>query len=269
MEIPEININTSREINIDLRDISVQEIRDWATTLPQAIPPTPPVVNELGIPIVDLPGCVESHETKNPKNNQVVEDDPKGTLTFCDAGVPSFNPIDYTPENLNLTEPAKPTNRQPEDKPKADTKTETPPPPPPPAPPKVECPNAKQQLEQPVGTLFDNGRQEVVGYELQDNICVRLTEYVPIQGQIINAIPPAGTITTTASIALVATTSALVAKPFADILLKVIKPTIKKVVKKIAAIRGKETKVQSRGERIAEQRDRNEAIKAIRRVLKK
>ena len=84
-----------------------------------------------------------------------------------------------------------------------------------------------------------------------------------------NAIPPAGIITTTASIALVATTSALLAKPFVDILLKVIKPTIKKVVKKIAAIRGKQSKVQSKGERIAEQRDRNEAIKSIRRVLKK
>ena len=167
-----------------------------------------------------------------------------------------------------MTQPAKPTNRKPEDKPKTDTKTETPPPPPPP-PPKVECPNAKQKLEQPVGTVFDNGRQVIVGYKLENNICVRLTENVPIPAQIVNAIPPAGTITTTASIALVATTSALVAKPFADILLKVVKPTIKKVVKKIAAIRGKKPKVQSRGERIAEQRDRNEAIKSIRRVLKK
>ena len=27
------------------------------------------------------------------------EDDPKGVKTFCDAGVPSFNPIDYNKEN--------------------------------------------------------------------------------------------------------------------------------------------------------------------------
>ena len=46
-------------------------------------------------------------------------------------------------------------------------------------------------------------------------------------------------ITVTASIAVVATTSALLAKPLADLLLKVVKPTVKKVVKKIAALRGK------------------------------
>lgn len=268
MNIPDINTNTSREISIDIKDISIQEIREWVTTPPQSIPPTPPVVNEIGIPIVDLPGCVESHETKNPKNNQVVEDDPRGNLTFCDAGLPSFNPIDYTPRNENFIGPARPTNRSPEDKPETDIKTETPQPTLPP-PPKVECPNTKQKLEQPVGTIFDNGRQVIVGYRLENNTCVRITENIPIPEQIVNAIPPAGTITTTASIALIATTSALIAKPFVDILLKVVKPTVKKVVKKIAAIRGKEPKVQSRGERIAEQRDRNYAIKSMRKVFKK
>ena len=276
MNIPDININTSREISVDVkdigigRDINVQDIniKDWTTTVPLAIPPTAPVVNDLGIPIVDLPGCVESHETNNPKNNQVVEDDPKGSLTYCDAGLPAFRPIDYTPEGLNLTRPANPANRTPEEPAEATPASETPPPPPP-QNAKVECPNAKQKLEQPIGTIFDNGRQVIVDYKIDNGICVRITEDISLPAQIVNAIPPAGTITTTASIALVATTSALVAKPFADILLKVVKPTIKKVVKKIAAIRGKKPKVQSRGERIAEQRDRNEAIKSLRKVLKK
>jgi len=265
MEIPEINIRSSQ---IDIRDISVQEIRDWTTTIPQAIPPTPPVVNELGIPIVDMPGCVESHETNNPNNSVVIEDDPKGSLTYCDAGVPSFNPINYTPEELDYTDPANLKN--PSSPEESDTDTEATTPPPPSSPPQnIECPNSKQKSEQPIGTIFDNGREIVVGYKIENGICVRLTEDIPIPAQIVNAIPPAGVITTTASIALVATTSALIAKPFADILLKVVKPTIKKVVKKIATLRGKQSKVQSKGERIAEQRDRNEAIKSIRRVLKK
>ena len=265
MEIPEINIRSSQ---IDIRDISVQEIRDWTTTIPQAIPPTPPVVNELGIPIVDMPGCVESHETNNPNNSVVIEDDPKGSLTYCDAGVPSFNPINYTPEELDYTDPANLKN--PSSPEESDTDTEATTPPPPSSPPQnIECPNSKQKSEQPIGTIFDNGREIVVGYKIENGICVRLTEDIPIPAQIVNAIPPAGVITTTASIALVATTSALIAKPFADILLKVVKPTIKKVVKKIATLRGKQPKVQSQGERIAEQRDRNEAIKSIRRVLKK
>jgi len=265
MEIPEINIRSSQ---IDIRDISVQEIRDWTTTIPQAIPPTPPVVNELGIPIVDMPGCVESHETNNPNNSVVIEDDPKGSLTYCDAGVPSFNPINYTPEELDYTDPANLKNPSSPEESDTDTEATTPPPPPPP-PQNIECPNSKQKSEQPIGTIFDNGREIVVGYKIENGICIRLTDDIPIPAQIVNAIPPAGIITTTASIALVATTSALIAKPFADILLKVVKPTIKKVVKKIATLRGKQSKVQSKGERIAEQRDRNEAIKSIRRVLKK
>lgn len=265
MEIPEINIRSSQ---INIRDISVQEIRDWATIIPQAVPPTPPVVNELGIPIVDMPGCVESHETNNPSNSVVIEDDPKGSLTYCDAGVPSFNPINYTPEELNYTDPANIKNPSSPDESDTNTDMETGTPPPPPPPP-TDCPNQKQKTEQPIGTIFDNGREIIVGYKFENGICIRVTEDIPIPAQIVNAIPPAGIITTTASIALVATTSALIAKPFADILLKVVKPTIKKVVKKIAAIRGKQPKVQSKGERIAEQRDRNEAIKSIRKVIKK
>jgi choline-glycine betaine transporter len=69
-------------------------------------------------------------------------------------------------------------------------------------------------------------------------------------------------------VAVIATTSALLAKPLADILLKVVKPTVKKVMKKIAKIRGKTVKVMSTAERRNEQRDRNHAIMALRQTLK-
>ena len=58
------------------------------------------------------------------------------------------------------------------------------------------------------------------------------------------------------------------AKPLADILLKVIKPTVKKIIKKIAAIRGKQIPQLSVSERRIEQRDRNHAIMELRRTLK-
>ena len=67
---------------------------------------------------------------------------------------------------------------------------------------------------------------------------------------------------------MVATTSALLAKPLADLLLKVVKPVTKKVVKKIAALRGKKIPVLSESERKAAQRDRNRAIKVLRSALK-
>ena len=68
---------------------------------------------------------------------------------------------------------------------------------------------------------------------------------------------------------MVATTSALLAKPLADLLLKVVKPTIKKVIKKIAAIRGKKVKVESVRDRRDEQRQRSAAIRALRLMKKK
>ena len=89
---------------------------------------------------------------------------------------------------------------------------------------------------------------------------------IDIPTQIIENIPSAGAVTATASIAVVATTSALLAKPLADLLLKVVKPTVKKVMKKVASLRGKKIPVLSRDERVAEQRQRNHAVKQIRSV---
>ena len=68
-------------------------------------------------------------------------------------------------------------------------------------------------------------------------------------------------------VAVVATASALLAKPLADILLKAVKPTVKKVMKKIATIRKKPIPVLSIGERRAEQRQMNHAVKELRSVF--
>ena len=62
---------------------------------------------------------------------------------------------------------------------------------------------------------------------------------------------------------MVATTSALLAKPLADLLLRVVKPAVKKVLKKVATLRGKKIPPQSVSEKIAEQRQRNHAVKAL------
>jgi hypothetical protein len=58
------------------------------------------------------------------------------------------------------------------------------------------------------------------------------------------------------------------AKPLADVLLKVIKPTVKKVMKKIATIRGKTVPALSVAERQDLQRERTQAIRALKNVLK-
>ena len=267
-------------MDIRINDIGIDDIGIGRVDIPPIVgsmdptvvsgPRYVPVVVDIGKPIINVPGCVEAHETNNAKNNKVIDDDPKGTMVFCDAGVPNFSPIDYAPDQMVITRPTPvDTRMKPESpKPKAE-KLPTPDGAEIPDTPEIECPTQKQLLEEPVGFIFDGGRQRVTGYELQGTQCVRLVEDVKIVEQVVNAIPPAGVITTTASIAVVATTSALLAKPFADILLKVVKPTVKKVLKKIATIRGKQLKVESVRERQVEQRLRNEAISKLKSVAAK
>ena len=271
MEIPDIKVDS---IDIDIEDVTISEviIPPINTIIdninPPPIPISQPVVLEIGLPIVDVPGCVEAHKQDDGKNQNLVADDPKGTLTFCDAGVPNYNPIQFEPRRLVPTNPANIPKTNTPDKPKPKV-PETPKIPKEfPTIPKIECPTKEQMRNEPVGFIFDSGRKQIVGYKLEGLECKRIVEDVPIPAQIVNAIPPASTITTTASIAVVATTSALLAKPFADILLRVVKPVTKKVIKKIASIRGKKVKVLSTQERRLEQRDRNDAISTLKKTLK-
>ena len=268
MEIPEIKTN-----GIGVRELNIPDISTSVVPEPRySIPRTPPVTVNIGVPVVDMPGCVEAHEqnSDSEKSGILSEDDPKGVKTFCDSGVPSFSPIDYNKDKLDFQQEAPvPAYKGQEVKPPQDIpktpevpKTST-------ATAQIECPTQEQLQKEPIGFVFDSGRKKITGYRLEGNQCIREVEDIPIPVQIINAIPPASTVTTTASIAVVATTSALLAKPFADILLRIVKPVTKKIIKKIASIRGKKTKVESVRERRDAQRDRVNAIQALRKALKK
>ena len=82
-------------------------------------------------------------------------------------------------------------------------------------------------------------------------------------------LPEVTAVTTTATIAVVATASALLAKPLADILLRLLKPAIKQAVNKAKGIVGNGQGQISVRERMIAQRDRNKAIKDIKKYLKK
>ena len=266
-EIPEI-----RTTGISINDVEIKEIPMWRSspTVGGGLPLPPPVTVNIGVPIVDMPGCVEAHEqnTNRERSGIISEDDPKGVRTYCDAGVPSFNPIDYNKEELQFTGP-----------PKAPvTKTESPKPPTPevksedvkpPSPPtaNIECPTKVQQAQEPVGSFVEGFRKKVIGYELIDNTCVQITEKVPLPKQIVAGLPSGGQVVQVGGVAVIATTSALLAKPLADLLLRAVKPVVKKVIKKIAAIRGKKPPILSSGERRAEQRQMNTAVKELRSVF--
>lgn len=246
---------------IQIRSLDIPPVPDWLMQYPQAIPPVVPVTQNIGTPIVDMPGCVEAHPDGSP---QLAQDDPRGARTYCDGSVPSFNPINFEPNQTLPTQKPKVDTRQPDIPPVPELPT----PKTPPSGVVVQCPTPSQQAKEPVGTMIQGFRKKVSGYQLVGNECIQLTEKVPLPQQIISGLPSPGTVMATGGIAVVATASALAAKPLADILLKLVKPTVKKIMKKIAKIRGKEEVFLSVAERRAEQRERNQAIKALRSALK-
>ena len=259
MPIPDIRLN-----NVRIRDVVIYDVPAWMSSdPPQALPALPPVTMEVGTPIVNIPGCVEAHKD-NQENVNLKNEDDKGTMTLCDAGTPYYTALDYDTNKIKLEqEPPPPPAYKPPPKPEAPSA-------PAPEAPKtkeemVECPTRAQQLKDPVGKVLE-GNKKIVGYEMVGKECLPVMEQLSIPDQIISNIPSAGMVTTTASIAVVATSSALLAKPLADLLLKVVKPVVKKVMKKVATLRGKKIPPQSVSEKIAEQRQRNHAVKALRSV---
>ena len=266
MSIPHIRLD-----NVRIRDIVIPDVPKWMSSdPPQAIPALPPVTTIVGTPIVNIPGCVEAHKD-NKENVNLKNEDDKGIMTLCDAGTPYYSAIDYDRNKIVLEqEPPEPPAYKPPEKPEPpETKT-----PPVPKTPQIEpvstCPTRAQELKNPIGKILE-GNKKITGYELVGKECIEVTEQLEILDQVVSNIPNAGAITATASIAVVATTSALLAKPLADLLLKVVKPAVKKVLKKVATLRGKKIPPQSVSEKIAEQRQRNQAVKALRsaRPLKK
>ena len=116
-----------------------------------------------------------------------------------------------------------------------------------PKPPPTETPEGDPECPGPLdlrlGAVGPNQKEKVVGHELQPDpnnlnkkICVALYEDIGVVEQYL---PSPAIVTTTAVIASVAASSALLAKPLADLLLKVVKPAVKKVIGKVNAILGK------------------------------
>ena len=258
----------------DIRSLNVHPVRDWMANPPSAIPIDVPVTVLAGTPIVNMPGCVTVHKEnakKDPSTNKnLVNDDPKGQTTLCDAGMPYYQPPDYDYRELFWqtinTEPEEgdegvdTDDPQPLDTPSAPGTPDTPTPDGP-----VECPplNARR-----IGDRNQKGDEQVKEYKLTPDgkICETIWEPVPVVDQYL---PSVGTITTTATIATVATASALFAKPIADLLLKVIKPAVKKAMAKVNQILGKTPRKPSRSEVLADQYRLKKGLLPLKKTVKK
>ena len=212
MTIPPIKIPESGIEKFGIPNVWIKEGLIIHPSIPYV-----PVTVDIGKPIVDMPGCVEVHpENKYPdgtKNKQLAKDD--DTVTYCDADTPSFDAMDYTPEQLIITREVPPPPVEP--------------PPDPPTSPEVKPPNIPEsETECPapnqprVGDLTQSGEEKVIGHELQGTTCVVL--YEPTTG-VEKFLPSTNQVSVTAAIAVVATASAA-ATP---LLLRIIKPAIKKL----------------------------------------
>ena len=210
MSIPQIN-------NVGVGDVNVFRIEvPQIYSLPPATQTVPFILN-IGSPVVDLPGCVKFHPdaADNRETPNLKEDDSNGTRVLCDGDYPTYDAMDYTPEDLNIYR-------------------ETPPPPvePPPDPPgapetpdtgglteEIPCPGPAQLR---VGDVTQSGDEKVVGHELQGTTCVTLYEPTsPVE----KYIPPVNQVTSVTALAVVATAGAA-ATP---LLIRVIRPVIKKI----------------------------------------
>ena len=210
---------------------------NWLQSEPVVPFPLVPITQQVGVPVIQYPGCVTAHESNR---EQLKKDDPDKVQVFCDAGMPSFDPIDYNPDELEyVAPPVEAPKLEPPPTPELDT------PEVPPIPPteETECPAPNQPR---VGDLTQDGSEKVVGHELQGTTCVVLYEDTTAAEKYL---PSTNQVSTTAAIAVVATAAAA-ATP---LLLRVIKPVIKKLTTTIQKKLGKTPRKLSRQEIITNQ----------------
>ena len=206
MGIPDINIP----------DVEIQPILDFTKPV-DIIPLT-----------INVPGCTYQHrDIKNTGNRNLLLDDPNGVFTVCDAPFPSFNPMNYQPNNLIMSEDTPITSSDPEI--------------PEPKPPVTQKPVAKEeeffikcpdpQKDQRIGDFRNDKRLErVVGHKLNEDgsKCITLYEDTSFTEQYI---PNEPAVTNAAAIAVVAAST--------PILINLVKPLVKQIMTKLTKKKNK------------------------------
>ena len=198
----------------DIRKIEIHEIPVWKTDIQ--------TLNNISKPIVDIPGCVRVH--RNNLTSLIDSDkDEYGTYTECgNFSIPSFEPLQYNPNEFVYTQSETPQNQEQEfvqptvEPPKYEPKKNKD------DPLFVECPGKKDQR---VGDYRNEFKLErVIGHERSEDgtECITLYESTKFIEQYI---PNPPQLVSTAVIATVAASTPL--------LLNIVKPLVKNVIKKL------------------------------------
>ena len=235
---------------IGIREVYVPNVYvpNWLNSTPNVDHLVPPVVLYIGNPIINMPGCVKGHQDNQmhksglPKDKNLVEQDPNKAMILCDATIPYYDAMNYEPEQLIITREAPVPN--------------VPPPPTPPTPDVPDTGNLSADEEVPcpgpgqlrVGDLTQAGDEKVIGHELSEDgkVCITLYEDT---SAVEKFLPSVNQSTTTVAIAVLATAGAA-ATP---LLLRIIKPIIKKLTDTIKKKLGKGVRKPSRAEIMADE----------------
>ena len=226
---------------INIQSVSIPQVRSWMYQIPAVPNNDPPVTLQLGFPIVELPGCVEAHPDNKigasylPLDRDLVNDDPNGVTILCPNGeYPSYDAINYEPEQIIPTVAAPPPPVPPPAPELPDTGSIIPP------SKEVPCPGPSQLR---VGDVTQSGDERVVGHRLLEDGKTCETLYEPTT-VVEKFLPPVNQAVTVTALAVVATAGAA-ATP---LLIRVIRPLIKKIWATIQKKLGREVRQLSKSE---------------------
>ena len=268
---------------MEIEDISVREIPE--ASIDTTIIPTPKAVlpNNIGFPIIQMPGCVRA---RTLKNKNLVTTDPAGNFYDCDGNVPTLESMAVDWDGLSAVGPVKaeePEIVPPIPKLKGNKRKE------------VEeensendekgdtnvgqqdfkvpdidgqfiadilpCPSVNQMQNSPIGSMGKGGLALVKGYKRDEltNKCEIVWEGLSAVDIAGNYSPEPTVLVNTSAIAITSVVGVtLVGQPLARFFQKQLKGKIKsfskKFTKKLLAIRGKKEKTKSLAERRKDQR---------------
>ena len=274
---------------MEIEDISIQEIPEASINTTLITVPDPLIPNNIGFPVIQMPGCVRA---RTLKNKNLVTSDPRGNFYVCDGNVPTLESMAVDWDGATVVEPEQ-----------EEIKQETPKIVPPVLPKKskrkkrkeveekdgkdneegntdvvqqdfkvpdidgqfivdkLPCPPLDTLAKTPVGSLGKGGLARIKGWkrDVLTGKCETVWEGlnpIEIAG---NYAPQPTVLVNTSAIAITSVVGVtVIGQPIAKFVQKQLKGQVKsfskKITKKLLAIRGKKPPVKSLAERKKEQR---------------
>jgi len=262
---------------MEIEDISIREIPEASIDTTLITTPKPVIPNNIGFPIIEMPGCVRA---RTLKNKNLVTSDPAGNFYVCDGNVPTLESMAIDWDGLSVVGPVKeeepeivpptPKLKTPKKKTKQEEKKEketesiangleT---------PKIDLTGTNQTIDLPCplpgspppGAPGKFSTKIVLRYEKNGDLCETIYQDRALFDVINSYTPPPSTLVNTSTIAITSVIGVtVIGQPLAKFVQKQLKGKVKsfskKFTKKLLAIRKKKPPVKSLSERRKEQRD--------------